>query len=363
MSSAQLTIAVDAPTFARYQSAWRHLGNPRTLPVTVLTAVDGFGIPSTLTATGVEILSAIGRACTRPDDPTAPAAAFAILKYSESIADSPELALAEDLIDLDSHKKTVVSDEFGCGMALLMAERYLATPRLMDVESGISQGSLATDHPRSRRPDYFGETAEATPRVLILEAKGTQSGLPYAKKQVESGCGQLPMVNLSGAWAGRPAVRTVVSTSLARVDEASNTTILVGDPEPANEKVNYELREDLVRAVSRAHYGRLATLTGDRDLLVRTERRARILGVPMVPHRFGEREFLGVVIAITGPQGVLMAFAGVDSSMREPYSVHPAYVPKGDAAFKPTTQIDVASAGRPVAALSNDGFLLWLSGG
>jgi hypothetical protein len=151
--AAQIELTVDSATFARFRNAWAQLAQIRSVPLITHTAVPGFPLPATLQFSGVDILSAVGRACTRPEDATAPAALFPLLKYVESLAPGGLLMLSDDIEFLDRHKKTVLSDEFGSGAALMVAERLLQTPQVLDVETGLLLGVVDTDAPRSRRPD------------------------------------------------------------------------------------------------------------------------------------------------------------------------------------------------------------------
>lgn len=360
MPTTQIVFTVDPLTAARFDEAWSHLGKQRKLLVECVDEVGGFSIPAEVTVSGLELLSAVGRACTHPDDASAPSALFALLRYAWAVADSEHLALADDIERLDSHRKAVLSDEFGCGVALLFAERFLATPLLMDVESGIDQGSLKTRHARSRRPDYFGKTCETTPRVLILEAKGTQGPVRRGKKQVKSGCDQLRKVKLAGSWSGMPTVRTVVATCLRRASESQVSKTLVGDPSGSGQ-FEYHLQDGLERSISRAHYGRLATLTGDRELAARMRHTEAMVGLDLVRRRFAQRDYLGTTMEVRGPEVTLRAFAGLAEDRRGQ-----VLQSDGDLSLDSRSS-DTTSPGREsnqsthTAAVSGDGFVVILS--
>src|SRR5437867_1273698 len=66
------------------------------------------------------------------------------------------------------------TDEFGCGMAFVVASELFNATDFLDFETAVAQGFVNTRAPRSRRPDFLGFLGPA--RVIILEAKGNQSG-------------------------------------------------------------------------------------------------------------------------------------------------------------------------------------------
>jgi len=313
----------------------------------VHTAVPGFSLPAALQFSGVDLLSAIGRACTRLEDATAPAALFPLLKYVESVAAGGSLALSDDIEFLDRHKKTVLSDEFGSGAALMVAERLLKTPQLLDVDTGIAMGVVATNAPRSRRPDFFGTTTESPRRVLVVEAKGTQSSEGYAVRQVVDGCDQLRALDVAGSWTGIPVVRVAIGLRLTRASQNGETSLFVSDPKRAK-RPRHRLNVPDLGSIHRVHYARIAALVGDYEELVRLfpERRRFVSGTVPEVRRFNELDYLGSTLEIRGPQGLLRMFAGLQADVRrgaEP-NAEPRMMPES-----------------PTASLSPDGFLLELT--
>ncbi|HJU43778.1 MAG TPA: hypothetical protein VJ691_13215 [Vicinamibacterales bacterium] len=319
----------------------------RTVSLRTHTAVPGFSLPTALGFTGVDLLSAIGRACTRPEDATAPSALFPLLKYVESVAASGSLALSDDIGFLDRHKKTVLSDEFGSGAALMVAERLLKTPKLLDVETGLTMGVVNTNAPRSRRPDFVGTTMESPPRVLVIEAKGTQSPGAYFLRQVIDGCDQLQALNVAGSWTGLSVVRVAIGLRLRRASQSGATSLVVSDPERAK-RPRHRLSLPDLTSIPRVHYARIAALIGDYEELVRLfpEKRRVLRGTVTEIHRLDDVDYVGSTLEVRGPGGQLRMFAGLRLDVRD------------DAAAPVRLQTPKEPSN---ISVSPDGFLLQLS--
>jgi hypothetical protein len=82
----------------------------------------------------------VGRACSRLERRDDPAKLFALLKYGTAMASGSDLRLLDEQEDLDSHKKKVLSDEVGSGMALLVAEQTYGRTRWLDFETAQRRG-------------------------------------------------------------------------------------------------------------------------------------------------------------------------------------------------------------------------------
>jgi hypothetical protein len=251
------------------------------------------------------------------------------LKYATALARGPELLLPGDgqrafslvpaIKTLDSHKKAVLSDEFGCGMALVVCAYALDAYLYMDVETALAQDLLWAHSARGRRPDYIAlrPFAAVHERWVILEAKGSQSGDTYCRDfQVPDACDQLSRVHLVEENA-HPS-RVVTATSLFREDERHQSKVFVGDP-VQNGDQSYFFRRDGIESVIRTHYLRIAALTGDARLANRLGRgRAeKVTDEGLVSIEIEGATFMGSTVGFKTSTSSIESFVGLSVSVRE----------------------------------------------
>src|SRR5262249_4127654 len=143
-------------------------------------------------------------------------------------------------------------------------------------------------------------------RVVLLEAKGTQSSETYSVRQVVDGCDQLQALDVSGAWAAMPVVRVAVGLRLRRATQQGTASLIVSDPERAK-RPRHRLAVPNLADVARVHYARIAALIGDYEELVRLlpERRRVVTGTVPEMHRFDDVEYVGSTLEVRGPRGRL----------------------------------------------------------
>ena len=225
----------------------------------------GASLPTSVTLTGLELLLEIGLACARPSSFNDPALLFGLFRYATVLsANGTWLALDRNIRTLDRHKKGVLSDEFGCGMACMVARQFANVDNFLDLSDAIRLGWVRTNAPRSRQPDYVGVVTGST-QLVVLEAKGSQGDRQYCRnKQVPSGCDQVSRVRPT-APGYTLALRLVTSILLQREDQATRSSVFVGDPEEAA-PYDYEFRDDVRQLCARHHFMRAAVLIGDEPL-------------------------------------------------------------------------------------------------
>ncbi len=264
-------LGVDRTTFIQWSNMLSGLRQMYSVPLQYVGTVSGLtSPPQTLQFTGLDLLLDIGRACTRPEINDDPERLFAIFRYATKISSSmssnnPNLRLVSQVADMDIHKKKVLSDEFGCGFAFIVARRLFNADIFLDTFTAMRLGILNTSSPRSQQPDYFSVSL-AGAKALIIEAKGTQSN-NYCLSQIAKGCNQVKAVNLPSI---NSAIRVVIGAELRREDHSSDTTIFIGDPDEI-EGHEYDFNIPLSEAIVRCHYIRVASLIGDAEMLHKLE--------------------------------------------------------------------------------------------
>ena len=329
MAANSIAISLDKATFESWQTAFENLLVPRVVSVIPVGDFEiASELPTEVRFTGIRLLLQIGRACSRPEIMEDPSRLFALLKYATALSPGTpvlsgggirDLSLAFEIETLDSHKKAVLSDEFGCGMAFEISGQALGTHFYLDVETALREKWIQTSSTRNQRPDYFALTLSGPVPWVVLEAKGSQSGNGYSsRRQIPKGCQQLSRVALVNTGAAEP-IRVVVATSLSRHGSRHPTRVFVGDPEP-NFPEPYVFSKDAVETVVRSHYRRISVLTGDTRLansLMGVKARPAGDEDSLILEKIGGRKFAGSRVTFNNAESSIESFVGLDISIRE----------------------------------------------
>ena len=290
----------------------------RGLTVRYKVPVQGVGdlsalpqLPPDVAFSGLELLLDVGRACTRPEVSDDPERLFALFRYATKIcADNENMRLSNVVYDMDTHKKKVLSDEFGCGFSFLISRHLLGTSVFLDTSTAIRRGWVQTESSRSKQPDYLSwRTNNGVP--VVLEAKGTQSK-GYGKKQIARGCDQVRAVVLPRV---SHAIRIVVGVELQRLDQEHETTVLVGDPESAD-RYEYAFRGSLVEIIARCHYFRVAALIGDTQLLAHLGGHESEGEARLEEFEIGTRTYVGSALQFRHGDSSATFRIGIDQEVR-----------------------------------------------
>jgi hypothetical protein len=278
MSASHIHIRTDSETFKNWALALANLRRSFLVPIQAVGMVQGISLPSHIEVTGLRLLLELGLACSRPHVLDDPARMFGLLKYALCVGESLDFRLAEQVRQGDSHKRKVLSDEFGCGISFLIARELLQAKRFLDLQTAIDQGWVVTPAPKSRRPDYIALQRRPDRRLIVLEAKGTQSGRAYSQAQVLSGCEQVAQCKVTDGTTVHHCM--VVGACLSSENQRDGTVIHVAclDPKaafpnrdaqpdvgtPSKEARNtFRFTRNIEEVVSRSNYLRAACLTGD----------------------------------------------------------------------------------------------------
>lgn len=159
-------------------------------------------------------------------------ASWATRRYFWAIAEplpqGTNLRLSDDARRMDFHQKTLLSDEFGIGMAGLLIERFFEAGSFVDISIALDDPAAYQDIEREgdAQPDYLMWGDEDNSPYYVVECKGSQCNKNTSYDQLRRGLEQIPSV-VFGAGP-RQVVTVVVATCL--LDDG--TEVFVLDPPP-----------------------------------------------------------------------------------------------------------------------------------
>jgi hypothetical protein len=139
------------------------------------------------------------------------------------------LRLSQDARQLDFHQKTLLSDEFGMGMAGLVMDRFFQTDGFADMSAALADPTLGLRHEGEPQPDYLmWDRTKST--YFVVECKGCQTSRSTALNQIRRGMEQVPTVKF------KDTNRSTTSLVIATVLDKMFTTVFVLDPPPDDER-------------------------------------------------------------------------------------------------------------------------------
>ena len=158
---------------------------------------------------------------------------WALARYLGAISGVDDFSLARPWNDLDSHQKTILSDDWGVGMASLVATAVFQPPsgiantgEWLKRSTGVATAYRA---PRKRgpakSPDFVFQDAQG--RFHLVEAKGTQGSLKALEGQLYDGRDQ--KWNIRFHQGGVEGVRLVMGTRVPLEGDGC-LEVVVGDP-------------------------------------------------------------------------------------------------------------------------------------
>jgi hypothetical protein len=159
-------------------------------------------------------------------------ASWATRRYFWAIAEplpqNANLRLSDDARRMDFHQKTLLSDEFGIGMAGLLMENLFEASSFVDVSIALNDPAVYQDieHRGKAQPDYLMWGNEDNSPYCVVECKGSQCNKNTSYGQLRRGLEQVPSV-VFGAGP-RQVVTLVVATCLLD----GGTDVFVLDPPP-----------------------------------------------------------------------------------------------------------------------------------
>jgi len=282
------------------------------LPVINQSPAQMPGLPAQVQFNGLSLLLDIGLACTTPHH-SGLHSMFSLLKYPSLISEMPVLRFRNSTIQIDTHKKKVISDEFGCGATFMIARSLFQKTQFLDFRTAVAIGLVQTNASQSREPDYLAWGPQNSPSIMLLEAKGTQTSLTYATSQITDACDQL--VQATVIAPGYSQARVAVALALMRQNSGSDTTIYVGDPDP-QPIFTFIPTGELVEIIQRSHFLRTALFTNDVELA--THLRSRNVGIPnrLEMRHVQGNTYLGSSMVLRSEISTLSVFVGLDITIR-----------------------------------------------
>ena len=160
---------------------------------------------------------------------------WAFVRYFNALTTSQNLELTQEYEGLDSHQKTILSDDFGVGFSIsyLTSTLNLAWPTngqfFIDTMLGAIGGTYSGKKPKKRgpgkSPDYI--TYDNQGMWHVIECKGTQSNLKYSIKQVSDGVSQKNTVSFPPNVSGE---RLVAGMFISSENSSEPSTLTIRDP-------------------------------------------------------------------------------------------------------------------------------------
>jgi hypothetical protein len=164
---------------------------------------------------------------------------WAWVRYLAAFTNDTDMRLTSGFASLDSHQKTILSDDFGMGLPMLWLDQRLGFVEICDGRYFI-QYVAASAHATARRtakrgpnksPDFVARDASGVWHVI--ECKGTQSGPDYSQRQMSDGDPQKRSIVFPSSHTGQ---RLVCGLSIAVHDSQFPTTLTITDPPPELEE-------------------------------------------------------------------------------------------------------------------------------
>lgn len=328
--------------------------------------VKGFGMlekegrsPEYLSSYGmaraVKMTQVIGHSDTHAIIASVPEKEVAVeIKYPSLISSVTDFRFTNGTAQIDTHKKKVVSDEFGSGAAFLVARTLFQKTQFLDFQTAVAIGLVETGAPQSRQPDFCAWGPQSQNSIMLLEAKGTQTSLNYAASQIIDACGQLTQATVTAT--GYSQSRVAVAVALMRENSNDATTIYVGDPDP-EPKYDFKPKDELGEIIRRSHYLRVALFTRDSELA--TYLASKIKGAPsqLEVREIRRKRYFGSSFVMRSESSTVTVFAGLDAEIRRALLGSGDHLPPSNEAISPRQH----GARKRMTTIQNDGTCLDLS--
>lgn len=260
------------------------------------------------------------------------ASQWAVLRYVAAADQTTRrLRLHTAIDDLESHHKTVLSDDWGVGLGLqwLSAKmRYKHVAHGAFAMQALRAGGIAQFVKRKKRgpfkcPDFFA--VDAQNKIHLIECKGNQEGPSHIDKQFERGRQQKQNIRFQNE--GLVAQRLLTGVAIAGPSSIWPSTFKVADPPPNDEHSYYSIVSEthppiveafkkvvIVQGLIAAGAARTAHRWFPSETAVQDE---RILAEPRTMHfeAQGER-WEGLVYELSFPAGLRLNDGGTMTRCR-----------------------------------------------
>jgi hypothetical protein len=212
------------------ESSWPGVGKVPSFPAAFTAGTDSFNLNIN------SMLLMIGY-LTTPTSVTGVSLAefWAWVRYLAAITPhDADLRLTRSYADLDTHQKTILSDDFGMGVPIVWLMKNLPLVKIVDgryflqrygATHGAHQHRTAKRGP-NKTPDFVARGLDG--KWHILECKGTQSGDAFRNRQMASGISQKLSIRFPPGHTGR---RLVSGLSIG-IEDGNPSHLGIIDPEP-----------------------------------------------------------------------------------------------------------------------------------
>ncbi len=323
-----------------------------TVPIMNQSPAQLPGLASDIQFNGLSLLLNVGLACTTPQHGGLHSA-FSLLKYPSLISSLADFRFTNGTAQIDTHKKKVVSDEFGSGAAFLVARTLFQKTQFLDFQTAVAIGLVQTNTTQSRQPDFLAWGPQNPNSIMLLEAKGTQTSLNYAASQITDACDQLTHATVIATDYSQS--RVAVAFALMRENSSDATTIYVGDPDP-EPKYEFTTKDKLEEVIRRSHYLRVALFTRDSELATFLESKTEGAPSQLEVREIGRKRYFGSSFVMRSESSTVTVFAGLDAELRRALLAGDPLPPSNEA-ISPRQH----RATKRMTTIQNDGTCLDLS--
>jgi len=159
----------------------------------------------------------------------------------------PNFRLSADARQMDFHQKTLLSDEFGIGMAGLLIEQFFQADSFIDISAALDDPIAFQNivQQGDAQPDYLMWGDQANSPYYVVECKGSQSDRNTSYDQLRRGLEQVPTIIIA------PGARQVVTVIIATCMLENETEVLVLDPPPSSPDDPVEKEQSRQRSTQR----------------------------------------------------------------------------------------------------------------
>lgn len=192
---------------------------------------------------------------------------WAHLRYAQSLGPGPGLRLREEWSALDSHEKTILSDDWGVGFAFAVLSSRLKIRFATSTTYWMQQNKTASLKKRPKRgvgktPDFVIE--DTSGRFHVLECKGSQSSMQHLLSAMHTGRAQKQ--NLRFPKSYKEGLRLVAGLFVPQFESKEQATLHVIDPPPPDSPTISESPDDLREIIARGELASCLCAGGEPSL-------------------------------------------------------------------------------------------------
>lgn len=218
------------------------------------------------------------------------------------------LCLSQDARNIDPHQKTLLSDQFGMGVAALVMEEYFGLSSYVDVLLALGATSQYNNIQLlgSRSPDLLFFDASGS-QYFVVECKGSQSARSTSIQQLISGLGQVICLTFPVS-SNIKTQSLVIGTFL----DQSRTIVHVIDPAPEDEHdLSEEQMENDHRPLTGYHEQQIYVVEDLELFHSRAQRGALVHALRWAgEHEAANQMILGLEISESTPRARISEFPG-----------------------------------------------------